>query len=270
MHFGRSGICLAAGLLLSSCGESGNAGNTDGPPLPGGFDAATDTPSQPIAELPPDAARETAGQPPSDAARETAGDAARDARVDLLLCTPGLSDADCSGAACNDMLASWEAYLADPAMVACVTPGDCVVVGGQPALDPCNGHSTIGYCGRAANAAAYRASPAASLETEFAAGCPGHIGFDCGPGYATCTNGKCTIAGFSACNPPPPRPEAPDARSTPNEPGREAGISEAGGGEAGTGEAGVGEAGSGETGVGEAGASETGGGEAGTGEARGG
>jgi hypothetical protein len=65
--------------------------------------------------------------------------------------------------------------------------------------DPCNGHSTIGYCGKAVNGAAYRVSPAASLETQFAATCTGHIGFDCGPGYAVCTDGKCTIAGFGCC-----------------------------------------------------------------------
>ena len=80
------------------------------------------------------------------------------------------------------MLSRWEAYLADPAMVACTTrPADCIVVGGQPALDPCDGNSTIGYCGRAVNAAAYAASPAPSLETEFAATCPDHQAYDCGP-----------------------------------------------------------------------------------------
>jgi hypothetical protein len=97
------------------------------------------------------------------------------------------------------MLSRWEGYLADPAMVACTTSSDCIVVGGQPAMDPCNGHSTIGYCGKAANAAAYRASPAASLETEFAATCAEHKAYDCGPGYAACTNGQCTIAGFGCC-----------------------------------------------------------------------
>ena len=65
--------------------------------------------------------------------------------------------------------------------------------------DPCNSHSTIGYCGEAANADAYHASPAASLETEFAAKCTGHSGFDCGPGHATGSNGRCVIGGFGCC-----------------------------------------------------------------------
>ena len=136
------------------------------------------------------------------------------------------------------MLSRWEAYLADPAIVACTTSDDCTVVGGQPAMDPCNGHSTIGYCGMAANAATYRASPAASLETAFAATCTGHIGYDCGPGYATCTNGKCTIAGFACCfgcNRDAAAPEKPDAPFTPYDAHGEAGN---GGGEAGGEEAG--------------------------------
>ena len=105
-------------------------------------------------------------------------------------------------------------------------------------MDPCNGHSTIGYCGMAANAATYRASPAASLETAFAATCTGHIGYDCGPGYATCTNGKCTIAGFACClgcNRDTAASEKPDAPFTPYDAHGEAGN---GGGEAGGEEAG--------------------------------
>jgi hypothetical protein len=103
------------------------------------------------------------------------------------------------GSACSDMLARWESYLADPGMVACSSASDCTVVGGQPSMDFCNCHTAIGYCGKAANAATYHASPAANLETEFASTCTGHAACDCGPGYATCTNGKCTIAGFGCC-----------------------------------------------------------------------
>jgi hypothetical protein len=146
------------------------------------------------------------------------------------------------GTACTDMLSRWEAYLADPAMLACTTWSDCIVVGGQPAMDPCNGHSTIGYCGKAANATTYRASPAADLETAFAATCTDHKAYDCGPGYATCTNGKCTIAGFGCCvgcNRDAAAAEMPDAPFAPNDDTRgEAGGGEAGGGEAGGGEAG--------------------------------
>jgi hypothetical protein len=139
------------------------------------------------------------------------------------------------GTACSDMLSRWEGYLADPAMVACTTSSDCIVVGGQPAMDPCNGHSTIGYCGKAANAAAYRASPAASLETEFAASCTGHTGYDCGPGYAACTDGKCVIAGFGCCfgcMRDAALPDTADAHVTATESGREVGR-ETGDGEVG-------------------------------------
>jgi len=103
------------------------------------------------------------------------------------------------GTNCTDMLARWNSYLTAPAMSACHQASDCIVVGGQPSLDPCNGHSAIGYCGVAANAAAYQASPAAGLETAFAATCRDHVAFDCGPGYATCTSGKCVIEGWACC-----------------------------------------------------------------------
>jgi hypothetical protein len=137
------------------------------------------------------------------------------------------------------MVSRWDAYLADPAMVACTTRSDCIVVGGQPAMDPCNGHSTIGYCGKAANAAAYRASPASNLETEFAATCTDHEAHDCGPGVATCTNGKCTMEGWACCHCPPDagRPDAPLTADG----GAEVGWGEAGSGEAGGGEAGAGQ-----------------------------
>jgi len=106
-------------------------------------------------------------------------------------------------------------------------------------MDPCNGHSTIGYCGKAANAAAYRASPASNLETEFAATCTDHEAHDCGPGVATCTNGKCTMEGWACCHCPPDagRPDAPLTADG----GAEVGWGEAGSGEAGGGEAGAGQ-----------------------------
>ena len=108
------------------------------------------------------------------------------------------------GSACSDMISRWEAYLADPTMVACTTASDCVVVGGQPFWDPCSDrYSTIGYCGRAANAAAYGASPAASLETEFASSCTNHIAADCGPGYPECISGKCVLRRWGCCLCPP-------------------------------------------------------------------
>jgi hypothetical protein len=142
------------------------------------------------------------------------------------------------------MVSRWDAYLADPAMVACTSRSDCIVVGGQPAMDPCNGHSTIGYCGKATNAAAYRASPAASLETEFAATCTDHEALDCGPGVATCTNGVCRMEGWACCHCPPDagRPDTPLAADGSTEVGageaggRETSVSEAGGGEAGAGQ----------------------------------
>ena len=51
----------------------------------------------------------------------------------------------------------------------------------------------------AANAAAYRASPASALESQFAASCPDSRAFDCGPGHVACTDGKCTMAGWGCC-----------------------------------------------------------------------
>lgn len=99
-------------------------------------------------------------------------------------------------------------------------------------MDPCNGYSTIGYCGVAANAAAYRASPAANLETEFASSCQDHTGYDCGPGHATCTNGMCTVQGWGCClcQPDAGNPVKPDAPLTSNDGGSEASGNEAGGG----------------------------------------
>ena len=148
------------------------------------------------------------------------------------------------------MLSRWEAYLADPAMVSCTTRSDCIVVGGQPPLDPCNGHSTIGYCGKAANAAAYAASPAPSLEAEFPATCPDHKGYDCGPAYPNCKNGKCIIEGYGCCHCPPPdaSPDLPIGQRDGAWDGAEASGSEAGGPDVATPETGGGEAGSPEAG----------------------
>jgi hypothetical protein len=104
------------------------------------------------------------------------------------------------GSSCTDMLSRWDSTLQDPALVTCASPSDCTVVGGPPITDPCNGHSTIGACGVAVNAVAYLASPAASLESRFVtASCPNHMAYDCGPGHATCSDGKCVIAGFGCC-----------------------------------------------------------------------
>jgi hypothetical protein len=124
-------------------------------------------------------------------------------------------------------------------MVACATASDCVTVGGQPFMDPCNGTSTIGYCGVAANADVYRASPAAGLETDFALNCKDHIGFDCGPGFPECIAGKCVLQhwGCCMCRPDAGTTAIPDAPLMPVE----AGAVEAGAGEAGAGEAGSGQ-----------------------------
>ena len=142
------------------------------------------------------------------------------------------------GNACSDMVSRWQSYLADPAMVACATASDCVTVGGQPFMDPCNGYSTIGYCGVAANAAVYRASPAAGLETDFSLNCKDHIGFDCGPGFPECIAGKCVLQhwGCCMCHPDAGSAAIPDAPVS-----VEAGAVEAGAGEAGADEAGSGQ-----------------------------
>lgn len=169
--FSVLGAAAAATLLLASCSEPGGRG----PQPADGLDAAVEMPSQRITE------------PRLDAAQEDDKDSA----VDNAAIT------------CTEMLSRWEGYLAEPAMLGCTTASDCIVVGGQPATDPCNGHSTIGYCGKAANATAYPGSPAASLETAFAASCTGHVGYDCGLGRAFCSNGACTITieSFVGCFP---------------------------------------------------------------------
>jgi hypothetical protein len=114
------------------------------------------------------------------------------------------------GTPCSDMYARWQASMAEPAMKACTSPADCTLVGGQPSLDPCNGHSTVGGCGVPANAAAYQGSPAAALEIQYFNQCPrATMAFDCGLGSATCLQGRCVVYGFACCNcPPPPTPDA--------------------------------------------------------------
>jgi len=74
------------------------------------------------------------------------------------------------------------------------------VVGGQPRTDPCNGRVAIGGCGVAVNAAAYQASDGPALEQQYPQQCSAAPrAFDCGPGYPTCTQGKCVIQGFGCC-----------------------------------------------------------------------
>jgi hypothetical protein len=104
------------------------------------------------------------------------------------------------GTLCSDTYARWLQLMADPAMTACTAPGDCTVVGGQPPMDPCNGSVAIGGCGVAANAVAYQASAALALEAEYPQQCPGAAkAYDCGPGHATCFEGKCVIQGWGCC-----------------------------------------------------------------------
>ena len=101
---------------------------------------------------------------------------------------------------CSDNYARWLQLMADPAMTACTTSGDCTVVGGQSRMDPCNGGVAIGGCGVAANAAAYQASAAPPLEKQYFQQCP-HApkAYDCGLGYATCSQGKCVIENWACC-----------------------------------------------------------------------
>src|SRR5664279_1499820 len=96
----RLAIGVASSLLLLSCSDSSNPSNADG--------------RAPLAEF----------------------DAAVDGAPDASVCGTGASSC---GTTCADMLSQWTAHLSDPAMVACATSSDCIVVGGQPATDPCNG-----------------------------------------------------------------------------------------------------------------------------------
>ena len=100
---------------------------------------------------------------------------------------------------CSDTYARWLALMAEPAMTACTGASDCTVVGGQPSMDPCNGGVAIGGCGVAANAAAYQASAAPALEAQYPVQCLAPKAYDCGPGHATCSQGKCVIQGWGCC-----------------------------------------------------------------------
>jgi hypothetical protein len=107
------------------------------------------------------------------------------------------------GTACSDMVSKWTGYMADPALTACATASDCVVVGSTPTYCDCG--KSVGGCGRAANAAAYRASPAATLEIQYRSSCTqGFDACDCGPGYLDCVNGTCTVTRWGCCMCPPP------------------------------------------------------------------
>jgi hypothetical protein len=250
--------CSVVCLILAACTGPKKAPTPDAP-LPAA-DAASDPANDPITEAPADGVRDAARDAAADQITCPAGatDVECLACGPTLpsWCERVCPAVDCSGyprpaecddicagkcctcqvagptyrwqapalpcsTACGDMLSRWDAYLADPAMVACTSSLECIAVGGQPTMDPCNGHSTIGYCGKAANRAAYAASPAASLETAFAADCPDHKAYDCGPAYPTCSNGKCTIAGFGCClcGPPDARPDVPIDMNTPAEAG---------------------------------------------------
>jgi len=105
------------------------------------------------------------------------------------------------GTACSDMVSKWTGYLADPGLTACTIASDCIVVGGPHG---CECGRSLSGCGRAANATAYRASPAATLETQYRGSCTqGFDACDCGPGYPDCVNGTCTVTSWGCCMCPP-------------------------------------------------------------------
>jgi hypothetical protein len=102
------------------------------------------------------------------------------------------------GTACSDMLSKWAGYMADPSLTACTVSSDCLMVGSTP--EYCNCGKSVGGCGRAANATAYRASPAATLEIRYLGSCTqGFDACDCGPGYPECVNGTCTVTHSGCC-----------------------------------------------------------------------
>jgi len=102
------------------------------------------------------------------------------------------------GTACSDIVSKWTGYMADPGLTACTIASDCIVVGSTPSYCDC-GKSVAG-CGRAANATAYSASPAATLETQYRGSCTqGFDACDCGPGYPDCVNGTCTLTRWGCC-----------------------------------------------------------------------
>lgn len=102
------------------------------------------------------------------------------------------------GTACSDMFSKWTGYMADPGLTACTVSSDCLMVGSTP--EYCNCGKSVGGCGRAANATAYRASPAAALEIQYRGSCTqGFDACDCGPGYPECVNGTCTVTRWGCC-----------------------------------------------------------------------
>jgi hypothetical protein len=131
----------------------------------------------------------------------------------------GVAPVTCGGSPdCSETADQWQAYVDAPAMRACITSSDCIAVGGQPQEDPCNGYSTIGYCGAAVNAKAYENSPAFRLENSYAGTCSGHKAYDCGPAYAECIDGSCRVqtAGcFGGSRPDSASPALIDAPFTP-------------------------------------------------------
>jgi hypothetical protein len=67
-------------------------------------------------------------------------------------------------------------------------------------MDPCNGGVAIGGCGVAANAAAYQASAAPPWKRNIFSNVPtAPKAYDCGLGYATCSQGKCVIESWGCC-----------------------------------------------------------------------
>lgn len=147
----------------------------------------------------------------------------------------------CRPADCSAMAEQWDNYVSTPAVTACTTSSDCIAVGGQPAEDPCNGHSAIGGCGAAVNAKAYAGSFAARMEQSFPASCPDHRAYDCSPAYAECLGGRCVVRLAGCCG--GCRPDAaPDLRVdvpfTPRDTSGEVASCEAGGSESDDGGAG--------------------------------
>ena len=85
----------------------------------------------------------------------------------------------------------------------------------QPPTDPCNGRVAIAGCGVAVNLAAYQASDGPALEAQYPQQCSAAPkAFDCGPGHATCSQGRCVIEGFGCCVGCSPPPSPADAAAS--------------------------------------------------------
>ena len=103
------------------------------------------------------------------------------------------------GTVCSDIVSKWTGTMADPSLTACTTASDCTVVGGPGSY--CNCGRSLSGCGRGANAAAYRASPAATLEIQYRSSCTqGFDACDCGPAVLECASGTCRVTGWGCCN----------------------------------------------------------------------